>query len=975
MKEADLTREETGAAPAEPGDVSRLLEELARTPERELREAWERGLQPGAIVGRFELLRELGRGGFGVVYEARDRELGRLVAFKAIRPGNRSLAELRQHWLQREAEAAAQLNHPNIVTLHDFGRAESGPYLILELLHGKTLQQRMEAGPLPVGEAVRIAIAVARAVAHAHACGVVHRDLKPSNVFLCDDGTVKVLDFGLAGILTAGASSGGGTPAFMAPEQWRREGEDERTDLFALGVIVHAMISGTLPFRASSGTSAVLESGAAPLLTGAPAALSSLVARLLEKDRERRPSSATAVLESLEGIARGLERDRPRRRPWRWAVLAAVLLAIVSGLFVWRTSRAPVAAGERVVVAVADFVNETGEADLDGLSGMLITSLEESRLLTVLTRSRMLDVARQLGRKTDARVDEGLGRAVASNVRARALLLTTIRRFDSVYAIDLQALDPQRNEFLFTVSEQGRGRQSIPSLIDRLSERTRRELHERAADVDTKRVRLAEAVTGDMEAYRHFFQGQQCIEGLSHVQDCAADFRRAVEIDPDFALAHWMLAYTGEFRGAPIEEQRAAIGEAMRRVDRVPWKDGQLIRAWAAHLDGDQTAALALYDAVIEAFPQDRQAQYLAGDLLFHEGLAPRAIPYFERALELGHPAMGVIRSHLVDSLALAGRAGDALLRARDWAKSGDLGDARVLAKAEAWAGKPADAVRTLRAAAARSVDPEIRMELAHALLGVAEYREAEQIFAVIAGESSAKPLVAQALGGLAIVRAYTGQQREAWRLLERARETGKHMSADAYDGAVWHALERDRDAVWREAQRAMSAEGRSKLGGRYAVLLAYTGDLERAAELEHHIAAGTPQAEAYRAILAWRRGDGEEALAIARASPAPPIPMVYTAGQIALESGDPTLAVEWLERLRVMTMGDGGGLWRAWSYPRSLYLSAVAHEQTGRPERALARLDELLSAWRPADPDAPLLAEARALRAKLERGVQPVRN
>ena len=150
-------------------------------------------------------------------------------------------------------------------------------------------------------------------------------------------------------------------------------------------------------------------------------------------------------------------------------MLAAVLLAIVSGLFVWRTSRAPAAAGERVVVAVADFVNETGEADLDGLSGMLITSLEESRLLTVLTRSRMLDVARQLGRKTDARVDEGLGRAVASNVRARALLLTTIRRFDSVYAIDLQALDPQRNEFLFTVSEQGRGRQRIPSLIDRLS--------------------------------------------------------------------------------------------------------------------------------------------------------------------------------------------------------------------------------------------------------------------------------------------------------------------------------------------------------------------------------------------------------------------------------------------------------------------------------------------------------------------------
>ena len=222
MEKADLSRDRTArgeAAPSEPGEVSRLLEELAQAPARELREAWERGLQPGAVVGRFELLRELGRGGFGVVYEARARELVRLVAFNAIRPGNRSLAELRQRWLQREAEAAAQLNHPNIVTLHDFGRAEAGPYLILELLHGRTLQQRIESGPLPASEAVRIAIGVARALAHAHACGVVHRDLKPSNVFLCDDGTVKVLDFGLAGILTAGASSGGGTPAYMAPEQ------------------------------------------------------------------------------------------------------------------------------------------------------------------------------------------------------------------------------------------------------------------------------------------------------------------------------------------------------------------------------------------------------------------------------------------------------------------------------------------------------------------------------------------------------------------------------------------------------------------------------------------------------------------------------------------------------------------------------------------------------------------------------------
>jgi tetratricopeptide (TPR) repeat protein len=972
MEKAKLTGDGAGAgAASRPGDVSQLLEELARTPERELREAWERGLQPGAIVGRFELLRELGRGGFGVVYEARDRELGRLVAFKAIRPGNRSLAELRQRWLQREAEAAAQLNHPNIVTLHDYGRAESGPYLILELLHGTTLQHRMEKGPIPVAEALRVAIGVARALAHAHACGVVHRDLKPSNVFLCDDGTVKVLDFGLAGILTAGASSGGGTPAFMAPEQWRRDGEDERTDLFALGVIVHAMIAGELPFRASSGSSAVMEPGSAPPLTGVPAALSSLVSRLLEKDRERRPSSAAAVLEALEPIARDAARRGPRRRTWGLVAVAAALLAAITAAFVWRASRAPPAPVERVVVAVADFVNETGEGDLDGLSGMLITSLEESRRLAVLTRSRMLEVARRLGHGADSRVDESMGRAVARDVRARALLLTTIRRFDSVYAVDLQALDPARNEYLFTLSEQGTGRQSIPGLIDRLSERTRRHLSEQAADVDSNRVRLAEAVTADMEAYRHFFQGQQCIDGLSHVQDCAADFRRAVEIDPEFALAHWMLAYTGEFRGAPVEEQRAAIGEAMRRVDRLPWKEGQLIRAWAAHVDGKEDEALAMYGAVIDAFPQDRQAHYLAGDLLYHDQRGPDAIPYLERALELGHPAMGVIRSHLVDCLALAGRPEEGLSRAREWAKSGDVGDARVLASAAAWAGQPRESVQTLRGAWQRSQDPEIRLELALSLAAIGELPEAEQHLDAIAEKPPAKLLAARALAGLATVRAYAGRQREARELLERAYESGEKLGSGAFDGAVWHALEKNPEAVWRDAQRAIEAGGIQMVGGRYAVLLAYAGDLDRATQFERYFSEGSAQADAYRAIRAWRRGDFEGALAIARALPAPPLPMVYAAGEIALESGDPELAIEWLERLRVMT---GDKLSRAWVYPRSLYLSAVAHEQIGQPERALERLDELLEMWRNADADAPLLAEARALHARLTRGERSAR-
>src|SRR5512138_483705 len=186
--------EQTRRGPPEdgitPGRLTALLQQIAAVSEVEPETGWVTWLAPGAVVGRFEMVREIGRGGFGVVWEARDRDLGRSIAFKAVRAGAR--AQLREERLLREAEAAARLSHPNIVTLHDVGRADQGPYLVLELLRGETLEERLARGPLSVRESLRICIEVAKGLAHAHERGVVHRDLKPANVFVCEDGQVKV---------------------------------------------------------------------------------------------------------------------------------------------------------------------------------------------------------------------------------------------------------------------------------------------------------------------------------------------------------------------------------------------------------------------------------------------------------------------------------------------------------------------------------------------------------------------------------------------------------------------------------------------------------------------------------------------------------------------------------------------------------------------------------------------------------------
>ncbi len=296
-----------------PGALTDLLRQVAEAPLAS--EAEPAPLLPGAVVGRFEILRELGRGGFGVVYEARDRELGRQVALKFVRAGP---AEADEGRVRREAEAIARLSHPNLITLHDVGRSDGSPYLVFELLRGKTLQERIDAGPLPVQEAVQIAVEVARGLAHAHAEGVVHRDLKPSNVFVTAKGQVKILDFGMAHAFGRRRLSGG-TPAYMAPEQWEDDPEDERTDLFALGVMLHVMLSGEYPFPEGDGRWSAGAATAPKLdVPGAPG-LAELIARLLEKTPKGRPRDGAAALAALTPIEEALRSKPTEGTPTRHA--------------------------------------------------------------------------------------------------------------------------------------------------------------------------------------------------------------------------------------------------------------------------------------------------------------------------------------------------------------------------------------------------------------------------------------------------------------------------------------------------------------------------------------------------------------------------------------------------------------------------------------------------------------------------------
>lgn len=959
----------------DPGSLSRLLEELAEVPRPDLPAAYAAGLRPGASVGRFIIEREIGRGGFGVVYAALDPELGRTVALKLLKPGS-TPARKGGDWLRREAEAVARLAHANIVTLHDFGRAPDGAYLVFELLRGETLAERLTRGPPPLPEIVHVALSVGRALAHAHAANVLHRDLKPANIFLCADGTVKVLDFGIAHLFEKDGPSTGGTPAYMAPEQWRAETGDARSDLFALGVLLHEMLTGTLPFgkKGAGKEGAGLEGS--PPRAKAPARLRRLVAALTRRDPRERPASTHQVVKELTAIEATL---RDGRRPWRLGAAALLVAALaVGGATLALRGEAP--EGERVLVAIADADNATGDHDLDRLADLVAVALGESRRVQVVTRERLLAAGRGTAAAAAARVDARAGRLLAGLAGAHVLLVPSARRDGDGYGLDLRGEAPDGGPPLFTASARAPAKDAIPAALDGLVATARRELKERREDLRRSPVRLAAMTTSSLPAFREYVEGVDCasrpLEGAAQtgLDRCGAHFQRALGHDPSFALAHYQLGVLLASSGGSAPELKAHVDGALRSLDRLSRRDAAVVLAWKAHLDGRDDEALATYGKVLAEQPDDRHVLYLAGDLLFHRGDYPGALPYFQASLALEPDAEWPL-DHLAQCLAITGRTAELrTLVARLSAPGASPAGRRLAIRGLTWLGEPAAAVALARRALAEGESVEASHDLAGALVVAGQFEEAE---ARVRAHLATRPGDFGEHIRLISVLAAQGRFGEARRLAsELPAKVERVLPAEqAYLRASLAAGAGDLAGL-REAALASARLQPSSSGG-LLVLLALLGDQRLARE---HAAALREDGTAARelgAIEAWRRGDrGAAAAGLALLEQRDPWPTdalapAWLLAELAADGGDPSEVVAAVARFQRTTPR---GPWRGWAWTRALLLEGRALERLGRREEALAAADRLLAVLRRADPGLPLLAEARALRGGLARAAPPAR-
>jgi len=396
---------------------------------------------PGTRLGTYEILDLIGTGGMGNVYRAHDGKLRRTVAIKVL-PDEIAEDPSRIERFEREARAASALNHPSIVTVHDFGRDGSRSYLVMEWIEGRTLRERIVAGPLPLSALLDVAIPVAEGLAKAHGAGIVHRDLKPENLMVTVDGHAKILDFGLAKVrapqspdaaaletlsVTATAGTVMGTVPYMAPEQASGRSVDFRADLFSFGAILYEMATGNAAFRRPSTAEtfgAILNyepPAVSRTILGFPRAFDAIVARCLAKNPEDRYGSTRDLVLDLKRLREHPSEFAPAETPaarqssprarWRTGLLAPIAVAALSlaaVLAVWRARRP---AGTIESLAVLQFVNDTNDPEMDvvarGLADGLIDRLSGLSGVRVMARSSVqrykgqaLDpgkVARELG--------------------------------------------------------------------------------------------------------------------------------------------------------------------------------------------------------------------------------------------------------------------------------------------------------------------------------------------------------------------------------------------------------------------------------------------------------------------------------------------------------------------------------------------------------------------------------------------------
>jgi len=914
------------------------------------------GLVPGTVfAGRYRMITRLGQGGMGDVWRADDLVLGTAVAVKLIlEPGPDG-----RDRILNEVRLARQITHPNVCRVFDVGEADGCVFFTMELVEGEDLAALLKrVGRLPSEKVADIGRQLCAGLSAAHARGVLHRDLKPANVLIDDEGVVRISDFGIA-IPRADADQHlhTGTPDYMAPEQ-RAERADlsERTDVYSLGLVLYELLVGhhALKGRDREG----LPPPPSSLVPNVDPRLERVVMQALSPDPDGRPPSAMAVAAALPEpgtrprAGSGTDRVTPRgtyaRRTNWWVVASAVaaglaVVAVAASFFVTPGARTLT---ERDTIMLADFENGTGDAVFDGtLKVALAVALEQSPFLQVFPDERARETLRLMERAPDERITREMARDIARRERLKALLAGSIVSLGRTYVIGLEAVNAETGDVMAREQAEAANKEEVIGALGVAASRLREKLGESLASVKRFDVALPRATTQSLEALHAYSlaleEGRQVprIEAVPHL-------KRAIEIDPTFAMAHALLsgvyANTGQSALAPEYSRRA-----FELRDRVSERERFFI-GWRYYRDAiqDWEKALDLARSWTATYPREAFAFNALGAALLHLGQFEPSVAPFEKCIQLD-PKFTPAYANLAAVYLAVNRIDDArgLLKKAEDQKLRFSGVHRLSYLIAFVQGDTALMARELTASIGVGETNAAFGWQAHASAWAGRAKAAHQEFA--------RGIQMSLQGNFREVAAQlTMEDAENHAVIGQCAEVGREVPP---------GLELSRDTITLErASRALGLCGDADASTRLTAEL-----LKRFPESTLTVRAMVPIA---RAALAIARSEPQRALPLLDSikpyerAPSTEFWPAYLRGLAFLQQKDGAAAKTAFETV-VNHHGEAPG---AFLFPLANLGLARAAMLTGETDTALRAYQTFFEIWKDADPDLRLLEEARTEASRL---------
>ena len=930
-------REKTGAAreallaQANP-EMRREIEELlAQTgsgflarppvlPPTELGDATVTTLTTGTCLGPYRIESKLGEGGMGEVFRAVDTRLGRAVAVKVTH-------ERFSDRFEREARAIAALNHPHICTLHDVGP----DYLVMEFLEGETLAQRLKRGKLSMEETLRYGEQITGALAAAHGKGIIHRDLKPANIMLVNSG-VKVLDFGLAKAEQDDTLTGPlavmGTPGYMAPEQREGKPADARTDIYSLGCVLYEMSTGARPGSGPRAPSRSLEK---------------IINTCLEQDPNRRWQSVAELEHALSALS--------RPAPY-WKAIAAAAVAVVAlvagGYFcLHRTPKLT----DKDTIVLADFENKTGDPVFDDtLRQGLIVQLQQSPYLSLIPDQKVRATLKLMGKPAGSALSGETAREVCERVGARAMLAGAIASLGSHFVLSLRAEGCANGEALDNQQAQASGKEQVLSTLSGMAGKFRARAGESLAAIREHNVPLEEGTTASLEALKAFTAATK-ESGAAQ----GSQLRRATELDPEFAAAWSELAIDYSNLGETALSRQAAIRAYEARARASGPEKFNIEYSYHRNVTGDLEKAWQSISLWRQTYPRDPKAFSLSS------GYAANGTGRLEQALEMA------VKSVALEPDQLYGYANQSNILFH--------------------LGRFEEAEKALAVAAAHhatAADTPVFLYLL--ALSKRDKAGMEKILAGSRGTES--ELVLEHVQALAVAR--DGHLNEAERYsrsaIELALRAGLRERTAVFQAApaVWNALYENKAAARETAETALRTfEGRDVayaagfalgLGGEAGKAEAIADKLDR--EYPEDTQVQATYVPTLRALAALDKSDPRKAIDLLEANRPyefgiPPLPFnhfygnmysIYVRGLAYLALHKPEQAVVEFGRLLAhpgLAAGDPVDAAARRQLARALDLA-------GNKAKATSAYQDFLALWSDADPDIPILRQAKLEYAQL---------